>query len=135
MIYSMENTMAILPQICLIILGVCLLLIELRGERPQNVSDLVMIPECERRGFLRRRDFILPPGEGVGYSVGNSRFYIMRRDDDLFRVYVAKGRAPSGAVRRDRFGRYFTIRSSGIKEAMWIIRYIYLNQKGNDAGW
>ena len=122
MFYSMESTMAILPQICLIVLGVCLLLTELRGERPQTVSDLISNSKDEGFWVRRRNDFVLPPGEGVGYSLGKSRFYIVRRDDDLFRVYIAKGRAPSDAVRRDRFGRYFTIRCNGVKDAMRIIR-------------
>ena len=125
MFYSMESTMAILPQICLIVLGVCLMMTELRGESPQTVSDLASNSEDEGFGVRRRNDFVFPPGAGVGYSLGESRFYIVRRDDDLFRIYIAKGRAPSDAVRRDRFGRYFTIRCNGVKDAMRIVRNIY----------
>ena len=49
MFYSMESTMAILPQICLIVLGVCLMMTELRGESPQTVSDLASNSEDEGR--------------------------------------------------------------------------------------
>ena len=56
MFYSMESTMAILPQICLIVLGVCLLLTELRGERPQTVSDLTSNSEDEGFGGLSAAD-------------------------------------------------------------------------------
>ena len=63
MFYSMESTMAILPQICLIVLGVCLMMTELRGESPQTVSDLASNSEDEGFGVRRRNDFVFPPGE------------------------------------------------------------------------
>jgi hypothetical protein len=129
MFYSMETTMSILPQICLMVLGICLMLTEFREEGLLTSSDFNTDPGGKKYGLFHRNDFILPPGEGFGCSVGESRFYIVRRDDDLFRVYIARGRAPSGAVGRDRFGRFFTIRCNGIRDAMRIVRNIYIRMQ------
>lgn len=122
MFYSIENTLSILPQICLIVLGACLLLGELREREPQNASDLITDREGRSTAAGRRNEFTLPPGEGVGCSAGHDRFYIVQREEELFQVYIAKGNAPVSALRRDRFGRYFMIRCGGFREAMQIIR-------------
>lgn len=114
MYYNIARTMTVFPYICYGILGVGLLMLEVRF----FVSQLKVKPEPEPG----RGGFVQPPGDGYEYYAAKGVITYILKKGSHYRVYVETGSPPNGvSLRRDRYGTYFMVRAKNTAEAERII--------------
>lgn len=101
MYYNISKTLEILPYVSWFLLGICLAFFEIRNYRTMLADR--DIPDPSRGGFIP------PPGDGYEYYAGGSVLYILRKGPGRFRVYVVTGNDPSVPLKKDRYGRYFSV--------------------------
>lgn len=103
MFYNIERTLEFFPYACYIILGVTLLLFEIK-----NLKEMLIDRPRSEPG---RGGFIPPSGEGYEYYVSSSTIcYIFQNAKNRFRCYLIEGNLPRAPLKRDKYGQYFTIR-------------------------
>ena len=96
--YDIAATLEFLPYVAWVVLGVTLIILEIRayqssGQRAPGDTG-----------------FVPPRGDGYRYYVDSeSVVYIHRRSANQFRIYVIEGRMPVTALRHDACGSYFTV--------------------------
>lgn len=102
MYYSIERTLEFFPYVCFVILGVTLLLFEIKNAKEMLVD--------KPRSDPGRGGFIPPSGEGYEYYVSNSTIvYIIQKAKNRFRIYLIQGNVPKVHMKHDKHGQYFTI--------------------------
>ena len=117
MFYSISRTLEVLPYLSWLVLGIGLILLEVKNFNGQ-VGD-GPTPDPSRNGFIP------PPGDGYEYYMKGSILYIVRKGAKRFRVYIAKGDAPDVKMKQDRYGRYFSVRSAECSIVEKIIEKAY----------
>lgn len=114
MYYSIERTLEFFPYACFVILGVMLLLFEIK-----NLKEMLI---DRPRADPGRGGFIPPSGDGYEYYVSKSTIvYILQKAKNRFRVYLIQGGTPNAQMKHDKHGHYFTVRCEDTSTAEKII--------------
>lgn len=117
--YHISETIKILPTVCWVLLGSLTLFMEVRIFAEQLTLQPQPVPG--------RDGFIQPPGQGYEYFVSAQNIvYLRQKSKRVYHVYVVKGEPPASvSIKKDKFGRYFSLRANTTSEAESIIDQAY----------
>lgn len=120
MVYSISTALEVLPKVFIAILAVVFIALEIKRFREQLFASAQ--PDPGREGFVPPKN----QKDGYEYYVGGGTIVYISKGGQSFKIYVISGQAPACAkVRKDRTGRYFTVRAASPAEAEDIIDRAY----------
>lgn len=116
--YNINTAVEYLPYVFMAIIGIAFVLLEIKTVK-SIIGEGGFGREVLSGGFL-------PPADGYQYPVKSGvSCYIRPKGNGLYRVYHLKGDAPKVALKKDRYGQYFSIKASNDAAAESIIEKAY----------
>lgn len=104
MYYSIEQALQIMPYISTLIV-IILAIMEVKTFRETH-ADSPFDKDDESDGFT------FPPGDGYEYYPKRGvKVFVVKKASNRYRVYLMEGDADGVKFKRDRYGRYVTLRA------------------------
>ena len=114
--YNLYDFMNTFPYICYALIISIWLFAEMRNHQTLVLEG----PEAVEGGFI-------PPGSGYQYFVSAvpAAIYIHQRSKGNYRCYILHGELPHCTIKKDRHGRYFSVKCPDDSTAEMLIEQVY----------
>ena len=120
MYYSIEQALQIMPYVSIALIVIILIFMEIKTFREAHADSLFDRDD-------ESDDFTFPPGDD-GYQYYPKRgvkVFVVKKASNRYRVYLMEGDADGVNFKRDRYGRYVTLRAGNAGTAEKIIDRIF----------